>query len=61
MHYISIESDKYNLRCKVAPEHFEEKFFGYWYDCSIHYCKKYEEKETHDLHSVTPIDTMVVN
>ena len=60
-HYISIESDKYNLRCKVAPEHFEEKFVGYCNDCNTHYCKKCEEKETHDLHSITAIDTMFVN
>ena len=60
-HFITIESDKYNLRCRVSPDHFEEKFIGYCYDCSMHYCKKCEQSEKHDLHCVTPIDTMVID
>jgi hypothetical protein len=60
-HFMVIESDKYNLRCKVNPEHYEEKFIGYCYDCSTHYCKKCEKNEMHDLHSVTAIDAMIVD
>ena len=56
-----IESDKYNLRCKVNPEQYEEKFIGYCYDCSTHFCKKCEKSEMHDLHSVTTIDAMIVD
>jgi hypothetical protein len=60
-HFNTIESDKFNLRCRVSPDHFDQKFIGYCYDCSMHYCKKCEQSEKHDLHAVTPIDTMVVN
>ena len=49
-HFFKIESDKYNLRCKINTEHFDEKYIGYCFDCNSHYCKKCEAN--HDLHTV---------
>ena len=60
-HYNSIQSDNYNLRCRVKPDHYNEKNIGYCYDCNTHYCKKCEKEDKHDLHTVVPIDKLIVD
>ena len=59
-HPFKIQSDKYNLRCKTKVDHYDEQYIGFCYDCNTHYCKKCETEQTHNLHSVTPINTMYI-
>ena len=58
-HFFKIESEKYNLRCKINTDHYDEKYIGYCFDCNTHYCKKCEAN--HDMHTVIPINTMYVD
>ena len=57
-HKCKIESDKYDLRCKFNKDHYDEQYTGYCYECHTHYCTKCEKE--HNLHSVTPINSMYV-
>ena len=53
-----IDSDKYYLRCKENPEHFDEPFKGYCYECNKNYCKKCENN--HKNHNVILINSMQI-
>ena len=33
-HFFKIDSDKYNLRCKIKTDHYDEKYFGYCFNCN---------------------------
>ena len=47
-HQFSIDSDKFSITCKENPEHFNNIYIGYCYDCSKNYCNLCEKD--HKLH-----------
>ena len=55
-HQYSIESDKYNLRCKKKKDHYDNPYKGYCFECHEHFCTKCEEE--HNLHTTTTISSM---
>ena len=55
-HKYSIESDKYDLRCKKKNDHYDNPYKGYCFECHEHFCTKCEEE--HNLHTTTTINSM---
>lgn len=60
-HKYNIDSNRYDLRCKKDPSHFEEILLGYCYDCQEHYCTKCENEHISDFHSTTEINKMDID
>lgn len=43
-HQYSIDSNEYSVKCKEKPNHFNNTYNGYCYDCSKNYCVLCEEE-----------------
>lgn len=43
-HQYSIDSNEYSVKCKEKPNHFNNTYNGYCYDCSKNYCVSCEEE-----------------
>jgi hypothetical protein len=57
-HKFTIQSNKFNLRCKKSKDHYEEVYKGYCYECKTHYCQKCENE--HKWHEKVDIKTMQI-
>ena len=57
-HKHTIESDKFNLRCKKSGDHFEETYKGFCFECKSHFCQKCEVD--HKWHEKVDIKTMQI-
>ena len=52
----TIESYKFNMRCKKSKDHYEEFYKGYCHECKNHYCERCEME--HKWHEKVDIKTM---
>ena len=57
-HKYTIDSQKFNLRCKKSKDHFEEDYKGFCYECKNHYCTLCEND--HKWHEKVDIKTMQI-
>lgn len=55
-HSNKIDSDQYFKKCKQDPDHFDEPYKGFCYECDTNYCSKCEDK--HKNHQKILINSM---
>ena len=57
-HSNTIDSDKYYIRCKEGPDHFDKPFKGFCYECNTNYCSECEK--IHKNHQKVLINSMYI-
>ena len=58
-HSNAIDSDEYFKKCKQNPDHFDQPYKGFCYECDTNYCSKCEDN--HKNHQKILINSMYLN